>query len=154
MYNRVVSKNAKGVLEMAVEAYLIFNGNCREAVSFYEKVFETDKAEIMTFGDSPQNPNYQLPEEAKDLVMHTRLSIFDSTVMFSDTFPGSPFTIGNNVTLAVVSDDEAKMHKAFEALKDGGEVTMELQETFWSKCYGSLTDKFGIKWQFSHEDNK
>jgi len=154
MYNRVVSKNAKGVLEMAVEAYLIFNGNCREAVSFYEKVFDTDKAEIMTFGDSPQNPNYQLPEEAKDLVMHTRLSIFDSTVMFSDTFPGSPFTIGNNVTLAVVSDDEAKMHKAFEALKDGGEVTMELQETFWSKCYGSLTDKFDIKWQFSHEDNK
>lgn len=139
---------------MAVEVYLIFNGNCREVVSFYEKVFDTDKAEIMTFGDSPQNPNYQLPEEAKDLVMHTRLSIFGSTVMFSDTFPGSPFTIGNNVTLAVVSDDEAKMHKAFEALKDGGKVTMELQETFWSKCYGSLTDKFGIEWQFSHEDNK
>ena len=83
----------------------------------------------MTFGDSPQNPNYQLPEEAKDLVMHTRLSIFGSTVMFS-TRPGSPFTIGNNVTLAVVSSDEDKMRKAFEALKDGGKVTMELQETF------------------------
>lgn len=139
---------------MAVEVYLIFNGNCREAVSFYEKVFNANKPEIMTFGDSPQNPNYPLPEEAKDLVMHTRLSIFGSTVMFSDTFPGNPFTTGNNVTLAVVSDDETQMRKAFDGLKEGGKVKMELQETFWSKCYGSLTDKFGIEWQFSYEENK
>lgn len=151
MYNRIVSKNDKGVLEMAVEVYLIFNGNCREAVTFYEDVFNTDKAEIMTFGDSPQNPDYPLPEEAKDLVMHTRLSVFGSRIMFSDTFPGSPFSVGNNVTLAIVSDDEEQMRKAFDKLKDGGKVTMELQETFWSKCYGSLTDKFGVEWQFSHE---
>ena len=137
---------------MAVEVYLIFNGNCREAVTFYEQVFNTDKAEIMTFGDSPSDPSYPLPEEAKNLVMHTRLSILGSTVMFSDTFPGSPFTIGNNVTLAVVTDDEAQLRQAFEKLKEGCKVTMELQETFWSKCYGSLTDKFGIEWQFSHEE--
>jgi len=140
-------------VELAVEVYLIFNGNCREAVSFYENVFNTDKAEIMTFGDSPSDPSYPLPEEAKNLVMHTRLSILGSTVMFSDTFPGSPFTIGNNVTLAVVSDDEAQLRQAFEGLKEGGKVTMELQETFWSKCYGSLTDKYGIEWQISHEEN-
>jgi len=139
-------------VELAVEVYLIFNGNCREAVSFYENVFNTDKAEIMTFGDSPSDPSYPLPEEAKNLVMHTRLSILGSTVMFSDTFPGSPFTIGNNVTLAVVSDDEAQLRQAFEGLKEGGKVTMELQETFWSKCYGSLTDKYGIEWQISHEE--
>ncbi|OEC00005.1 glyoxalase [Lysinibacillus sphaericus] len=137
---------------MAVEVYLIFNGNCREAVTFYEQVFNTNKAEIMTFGDSPSDPSYPLPEEAKNLVMHTRLSILGSTVMFSDTFPGSPFTIGNNVTLAVVTDNEAQLRQAFEKLKEGGKVTMELQETFWSKCYGSLTDKFGIEWQFSHEE--
>lgn len=140
------------MVSMAVEVYLIFNGNCREAVTFYEQVFNTDKAEIMTFGDSPSDPSYPLPEEAKNLVMHTRLSILGSTVMFSDTFPGSPFTIGNNVTLAVVTDDEAQLRQAFEKLKEGGKVTMELQETFWSKCYGSLTDKFGIEWQFSHEE--
>lgn len=72
--------------------------------------------------------------------------------MFSDTFPGSPYTIGNNVTLAVVSDDEAQLRQAYEGLKEGGKVTMELQETFFSKCYGSLTDKFGIEWQISHEE--
>ncbi|MGE7918659.1 VOC family protein [Viridibacillus sp. NPDC093762] len=136
---------------MAINVYLNFNGNCREAAEFYAEVFNTEKPEIMTFGDSPQNPEYTLPEEAKDLVMHTRLNILGSNVMFSDVFPGSPFIVGNNVSLAVVSDNEEQLKSAFGALKVGGKVTMELQETFWSKCYGSLKDKFGIEWQFSHE---
>lgn len=136
---------------MAVNVYLIFNGNCREAVSFYEKVFNTEKAEIMTFGDTPMGPDHQLPEEAKSLVMHTRLSILGSNVMFSDTFPGSPFTIGNNVTVAIVLDNEEQLRAAYEGLKEGGKVVMELQETFWSKCYGAVTDKFGIEWQFNLE---
>ncbi|MFE6168892.1 VOC family protein [Viridibacillus arvi] len=136
---------------MAINVYLNFNGNCREAAEFYAEVFNTEKPEIMTFGDAPQNPEYTLPEEAKDLVMHTRLNILGSNVMFSDVFPGSPFIVGNNVSLAVVSDNEEQLKSAFEALKVGGKVAMELQETFFSKCYGSLKDKFGIEWQISYE---
>ena len=54
--------------------------------------------------------------------------------MFSDTFPGSPFIQGNNISLAFVSKNEEEIRSAFEALKEGGTVAMELQETFWSKC--------------------
>ena len=139
---------------MAVDVYLNFNGNCREAAEFYAEVFKTEKPQIMTFGEAPQNPEYTLPEEAKDLVMHTRLNINGSNVMFSDVFPGSPFIQGNNISLAFVSKNEEEIRSAFEALKEGGKVAMELQETFWSKCYGSLKDKFGIEWQFSHESDQ
>ncbi|MFJ7970374.1 VOC family protein [Psychrobacillus sp. NPDC096389] len=139
---------------MAVDIYLNFNGNCREAAEFYAEVFKTEKPQIMTFGEAPQHPDYALPEEAKDLVMHTRLNINGSNVMFSDTFPGSPFIQGNNISLAFVSKNEEDIQAAFEALKEGGTVTMELQETFWSKSYGALKDKFGIEWQFSHESDE
>lgn len=136
---------------MAVNAYLNFNGNTREAVEFYAEVFETEKPEIMTFGDSPPNPEYPLPEEAKNLVMHTRLNICGSNVMFSDTFPGMPFTVGNNINLAIVIKDLDDLKKYFNKLKEGGTVGMELQETFWSKCYGQLTDKFGITWLLNYD---
>ncbi|QUW22818.1 VOC family protein [Sporosarcina sp. Marseille-Q4063] len=137
---------------MSVDVYLNFNGNCREAVEFYAEVFGTEKPEIMTFGEAPQHPDYQLPEEAKDLVMHTRLNISGSNVMFSDVFPGNPFVAGNNISLALVSEDMDEIKSVFSKLSEGGTVRMELQETFWSKSYGSLTDKFGIEWQASHED--
>lgn len=139
---------------MAVDVYLTFNGNCREAAEFYAEVFNTEKPEIMTFGESPQSPDFVLPEEAKDLVLHTRLNINGSNIMFSDTFPGSPFIEGNNISLAFVSKEEEMVKSAFNALKEGGKVSMDLQETFWSKCYGSLRDKFGIEWQFSHESDQ
>ncbi|MEK3935617.1 VOC family protein [Sporosarcina sp. FSL W7-1349] len=136
---------------MAVNVYLIFNGNCREAIEFYADVFGTEEPQIMTFGDSPPNPEYPLPEEAKDLVMHSRLEISGTIVMFSDTFPGTPYTVGDNISLAVVGKDVDELKSAFGKLKEGGTVTMELQETFWSKCYGQVQDKFGILWQFSHD---
>lgn len=139
---------------MAINIYLNFNGNTREAVEFYSEVFETEKPQIMTFGDTPPNPEYPLPEEAKNLVMHTRLEINGSTVMFSDTFPGMPFTQGNNFSLSIVSQNEDDIRKYFHKLKEGGKVEMELQETFWSKCYGSLVDKFGIAWQFNHDNGE
>ncbi|RZT22623.1 VOC family protein [Fictibacillus sp. BK138] len=139
---------------MSVDVYLNFNGNCRDAVEFYAEVFKTERPQIMTFGEAPPNPNYELPEEAKNLVMHTRLNIDGSNVMFSDTFPGMPFVEGNNVTLAIVNKDIDQIKSMYEGLKEGGEVVMELQETFWSKLYGQVTDKFGIHWQLNYNNGE
>lgn len=134
---------------MSLEIYLNFNGNCREAATFYAEVFGSEVTHLATFGDMPSNPEYTLPDEAKSLIMHARVNIMGKIVMFSDVFPGSPFKVGNHINLTIVSQDERQTRSLFEKLSDGGKVTMELQPTFWSKCYGQLTDKFGIDWQVS-----
>ena len=36
--------------------------------------------------------------------------------------------------------------KYLNRLKDGGRVSLDLQEVFFTKCLGSLTDKFGLNW--------
>ena len=139
---------------MAIDVYLNFNGNCREVVEFYADVFGTEKPQIMTFADAPPSPEYPLPDEAKNLVMHSRLNINGSNVMFSDVFPGMPFIEGNNISLAVVSTNLDEVKSQFNKIKEGGKVDMELQETFWSKCYGQVTDKFGIAWQFNYDNGE
>jgi len=139
---------------MAINVYLIFNGNCREAVEFYAQVFGAEKQPIMTFGEMPPDPEFTLPEEAKNLVLHTYLTINDSMVMFSDTFPGMPFVTGNNISLTINMKNTDDIRRLFNELKEGGTIDMELQETFWSKCYGMLTDKFGIPWQFNFDSGE
>jgi PhnB protein len=134
---------------MSVDVYINFNGKCREAVEFYAEAFGLEKPKIMTFGETPPDPNYPLPDEAKHLVMHTRLNIEGSNVMFSDVFPGMPFVEGNNITLSFVNTDIDLIKSLFNKMKEGGIVSMDLQETFWSKCYGIVQDKFGIHWQFN-----
>lgn len=139
---------------MSINVYINFNGNCREAVEFYAEVFQTEKPQIMTFGDAPPNPQFALLDEARNLVMHTHLNITGSDVMFSDVFPGMPYVAGNNLSLTVVIKDIDEIKSLFNKLKVGGTVSMDLQETFWSKCYGSLRDKYGIEWQLSHESEQ
>lgn len=134
---------------MSVNAYLIFNGNTREAVEFYADVFNVEKQQLMLFGDMPPNPEYPLPEEAKQLVMHTHLNVRGSQLMFSDAFPGMSVEFGNNINLAFVSTNKDEILSVFDKLKDGGTVGMELQETSWSPCYGMVTDKFGVHWQLN-----
>lgn len=139
---------------MAVNVYFTFNGNCREAVDFYTEVFKVEDPLISTYADMPPNPEYELPAEAGDLVLHAKLNIEGSEVMFSDVFPGGSFVQGNNIGLAVVSQSEEDIRAYFEKLTEGGTVEIELQETFWSKCYGRVTDKFGIDWQLSYESGE
>lgn len=139
---------------MSVEAYIYFNGNCREAVEFYAEVFETEKPQIMLYGDVPSKEGVPLNEETKNLVLHTTLKIQGSTVMFSDSPADNPLIIGNNITLVINSTDMDGIKSMFNKLKVDGTIVMDIQETFWSKCYGFLIDKFGIGWQFSHQSDQ
>ncbi len=133
---------------MAIQPYINFGGNCKAAVAFYSEVFNAELQPIMRFGDV-HNDEFPLSEEAKQMVMHTYLIINGTKVMFSDTPPGMPFVQGNNITLAIISDSIEEIKAIYDKLKVGGEINMALQETFWSKCYGNLTDQFGVGWQLS-----
>ena len=139
---------------MAVDVYINFRGNCRAAVEFYAEVFGTDKPKIMIFGDAPPNPEFALSEETKNLVMHTQLNIKGTNIMFSDTPTDMPFISGKNISLVIGSKDIEEIKSLFNMLKEGGNVMMDLQETFWSKSYGYLTDKFGIQWQLSLDNGQ
>lgn len=137
---------------MPINAYLNFNGNTREAVQFYAKVFGLGEPNLLTFGSMPPNPEHPLPPGAEDLIMHANLVIDGSSLMFSDVYPGMPHERGtNNFSLAYVNKDEAVIRDVFNQLKEGGNVTMELQATPWTSCFGMVTDKFGISWQISLE---
>jgi len=135
---------------LPLNAYLNFDGNTREVVQFYAQVFGIDDPHMMTFGSI--HSESELPPGTENRIMHAFLNIGGSTLMFSDTFPGMPFQQGiNNFSLALVLKDENAIRDAFHKLKEGGSVMMELQETPWSKVYGSVTDKYGITWQFTLE---
>ena len=138
---------------MALEIYLNFDGNCYEAVSFYSKVFKTEMQNIMYFSDMPENPDFVLTDEMKKMVLHTFLNINGTTVMFSDCPPNIPLKTGNNTALVINKDNTEEIKELFSALKEGGTVIMDLQETFWSKLYAFVEDKYGILWHLIYTGN-
>lgn len=142
-----------------VHAYLNFNGDCKQAFDFYQKVFKTEAQGTYLFGDMPADPNFPpLPEDAKGKVMHTSLRINpDTMLMGSDVVEGfgHKLTNGNSIyiMLDVDSADEAK--DLFDSLSAGAKlIEMPLEETFFAELYSSFQDQFGINWMIHFEGNK
>nr|WP_212961005.1 VOC family protein [Cohnella xylanilytica] len=136
---------------MRLIPYLVMNGNGREAIRFYESALGGQVLNQLSFGEMPENPEFPLPPDAKDLVSHAVIQIGESELMLSDTFPGQPHQTGNQVTICLSLNDPEKARQYYEALREGGRVNMELQETFFSPAYGSVTDKFGVTFQIYAE---
>lgn len=143
----------RGVIMITgIVPYLVTNGNGQDAVKFYQQALGAEVLSLQTFGEMPPNPEYPLPEEAKNRVLNAQLKIGNARLMLSDTFPGRPYQLGSQVSIAMMVDDAFETKKIFERLQEGGKVTMPIQETFWSPAYGQVTDKFGVEWQVSTEN--
>jgi PhnB protein len=88
----------------------------------------------------------------RNLIVDARMYIAGSLVMFSDLWPGMEAIPGNMVNISVLSADMEYMRRAFDRLGVGGQVGMPLGPTDWSALYGDVVDKFGIHWQFNHDE--
>lgn len=134
--------------------YLTMDGNAREAISFYEKVLEAKAVNVKTFGEMPSHPDFTVPPGSEDRITYAELRIGDSILMFSDAFPGNPPKSGTQLSVCISMDDPDKAKRIFEALEQGGEITMPMQNTFFSPAYGIVTDKFGVMFQVFTEQKE
>lgn len=128
-----------------ITPYIYFSGRCREAISFYEKVFNGQDTRIMRYGDAPLHPDYPVPEAIKDYILHAEMTISGTRLSFSDM--QEEVVPGNMISLAVEYATAEEVEKIFHMLEEGGEVLMELAPQFFSPMYGWVKDKFGVGWQ-------
>ena len=135
---------------MQLELFINFNGNCREAAEFYAKVFKSTVNNLKTYGDAPPDPNYPVPEADKDRIIYAGVPVGGIVIMFSDVPADSEFVCGNNISPTLSTDNKDEVTRIFNELKEGGEVCMELQTTFFSEWFGMVQDKYGVIWQILH----
>ena len=131
-----------------VQPYLFFGGRCDEALEFYRSALGAQIDFIMRYNESPEAPTPgMVPPGFEGKVMHTTFRIGDSVLMGSDgSEVGTKFS-GFTLSLSVATEAEAK--RLFAALAVGGTVGLPIAKTFWSPCFGMVTDRFGLGWMVS-----
>ncbi|MGH8998778.1 MAG: VOC family protein [Acidimicrobiia bacterium] len=134
---------------MSFHPYLYFGGNCREAFTRYQEIFGGELV-LMPMSDMPASEG-PVPADQADLIMHAALTFDDNLLMASDDATTDSFgpVQGMSVNYSVADVAEAK--RVFEALADGGKVTMPITETFWSPMFGMCVDSFGTPWMVMAE---
>jgi PhnB protein len=129
-----------------VMPYITFQGNCEEALNFYQECLGGEILYMGRYGGSPMAG--QAPD---DKIMHATLKVGDTHIMAADNMAPDPFAVGGNIALTVGTEDAGDAERIFNALAEGGRVTMPIAETFWAERFGMLTDKFGIDWMVNCE---
>lgn len=128
-----------------ITPYLFFAGRCDEAIAFYREALGAEVEMLMRYDESPEPPPPGMLQEGfEKKVMHATLRVRGVPLMASDGCDDRSQSQG--VRLALTLPAEADARAAFDALADGGSVQMPLTKTFWSPCFGMLTDRFKIEW--------
>ena len=139
-----------------VNAYLNFLGNCEEAFQFYKSVFGGEFTYMARFGEMPPQEGYTVPESDKNKIMHVSLPIGGDTILMGSDTGGDwakYFITGNNISLSITADSKADADRFFNSLSEGGKVTTPMAQMFWGDYFGMFTDKFGINWMVSFNEN-
>lgn len=126
-----------------LDNYLFFDGDCADAMRFYEKTLGGQMQMMMKYGDSPDPA--QCPPGSADRIMHACVVVGGRNLMASDTPAGQGKPI-SGFALSLFYDTPAEARRIFDALAKGGSVTMPVSETFWAQAFGMLTDQFGTPW--------
>ena len=128
---------------MEISPYLSFNGQCEEAFRFYEKVLNGTLGEISTYGDSPIKD--QMPPDWDAKVMHVALTVNGAVLMGSDA-PPTQFSQPQGISVSLSKMSVEAGARTFQALAEGGTITMPFEKTFWASGFGMLVDRYGIPW--------
>ena len=128
-----------------IQPYLFFGGRCEEAIEFYRRVLGAQVETLMRHKESPEAPPPgMLAPGFENKVMHATIRIGGAILMASDGCDDKSRFDGFRLTLTLPNEAEAS--RAFTGLSDGGQVQMALAKTFWSPCFGMVTDRFGVGW--------
>ena len=137
---------------MKINPYLIFNGDCKAAFTFYAQSLQGQIEAMLTFGETPAGE--RVPKDLHNLIIHTRLAVGDQAIMGSDTTPDRPVDAMSGCAISLNVDSIAEAERVFAALSEGGSVQMPLDATFWAARFGMLVDRFGVSWMVNCEKDQ
>ncbi|HMQ07038.1 MAG TPA: VOC family protein [Saprospiraceae bacterium] len=132
----------------AIQPYLHFTDNCKEAMHFYQSVFG-GKLEITSIGDSPAKD--QFPIELHDQILHSSLIHGQFNIMASDMCGQGELLQGNSIQLSLHCNSEEEIHRLYNKLSEKGTVLSELKKEFWGSLFAMIIDCFGVRWMLSYE---
>jgi PhnB protein len=133
-----------------INAYLTFNGKCREAMTFYKECLGGD-LQLQTIGESPMAN--KMPPQMKEQILHATLTKGGLILMASDMVSEEGLTKGNTVSLALICSSEEEIQNCYKKLSTGGKANHPLENTFWGATFGDLTDKYGNHWILNFTKN-
>lgn len=133
---------------MQISPYLTFNGNCREAMTFYRECLGGELI-FQTVAETPMAD--QCPAGMQDHIMHSMLVKDGAALMATDMTQSEGVKTGNDMAISVNFDSKDAIDICFSKLSSGGKVIKPLKESFGNSLFGVVKDRYGKVWMLNFE---
>ena len=133
-----------------INAYLNFEGNCREVMNFYKECLGGELS-LQTVGESALAD--QCPTAIHGQILHAMLTKDRLVIMGSDMQGKVSFTKGDNIALSLNCSSEEEIVAFYSNLSEGGHIYEKLGIMFWGAMFASFTDKYGIRWLLNYNEH-
>ena len=130
-----------------INSYLTFNGNCREAMTYYKECLGGELS-FQTIGESPLSE--KMPHKMKECILHSTLINSSHIIMATDCVREEGLIKGKSVSLCLNCSSEKEIKSLYEKLSAGWKANHPLENTFWGALFGDLTDKYGNHWLLNY----
>jgi len=134
-----------------VTPYLVFNGNCKEVLEFYQKVFESEVGMLIPYGEYVPDGVKMPPSDLSTWVLHAEMKICDTVFWFADEI-AEPVSKGNMIKLTTKVSTAKEAQEIFDVLSIDAHITLPPTKTFYSTFHAGLIDRFGISWNIVAEE--
>ena len=128
---------------MQLNPYILFDGNCEEALKIYEQVLGGKIEFLSKYAGSPAAE--MAPPDWGDKVLHATMKFDESYIMAADAPPGH-YSKPQGISVSIGLKDRDRGERIFNALAEGGTIQMAFAKTFWASGFGMCVDRFGIPW--------
>ena len=128
-------------------SYLTFNGNCREAMTFYKECLGVELSFQTIEGSSFSE---KMPRKMKRCILHSTLINESLVIMATDCVKVEGLIKGNAVSLCLNCNSINEIKTFYKKLAAEGRVDQPLKKTFWGAIFGSLKDKYGHHWLLNY----
>ncbi|MBO9675200.1 MAG: VOC family protein [Sphingobacteriaceae bacterium] len=135
----------------SINSYLTFNGNCREAMTFYQECLGGELT-LETIGESARAE--KIPNIIRRSIVHAVLAKDEMVIMGTDMVEERGLVKGNAVSMMLNCNSEEEAKIFYHKLSEGGRASHPLQENFGGVLFGDLTDRFGNNWLINYDKNR
>lgn len=133
-----------------VTPYITFDGNCKEALDFYQDVFQSEVTLSQSYGKYVPTGTVNPPKNLNTWILHAEMQICGTTFWFADDV--LPITKGNLIRLTTTVPTAEIARRIFNKLNENGTVTLPPTEAFYTTFHAAITDKYGVCWNIVAEE--
>src|SRR5688500_19928838 len=132
---------------MSFAPYLFFTNTCREAMTRYQEILGGELY-LMANSDAPDGG---MEGADPNLIIHAAITLDNGGLLMASDDPTGDSGGTKGISVSYTAKDPGDAKRVFDGLSEGGQVTQELIETFFSPAFGMCVDRWGVSWMVNGE---